>query len=90
MVDTELELHIQKLVDAGLTGTDILHGELKNMMYEAEQHLHMCIEREEKSGEVVDSMDRTYAEGYLDALVQCYHLTYSLSFAIQERTAARG
>jgi hypothetical protein len=85
MLMTELEDHIQKAVDHKVPALDILHGELKNRMVEAEEHLHMCTEREEKSGETIDSMDRTYAEGYLDALVSLYDLTYGLSFAITER-----
>jgi hypothetical protein len=85
MITTELEDHIQKAVDHNIPPLDIMHGELKNLMLEAEEHLHMCIEREEKSGEAADSIDRGYAEGYLDALVQCYHLTYNLSFAIADR-----
>lgn len=74
----------------GESGTDILHGELKNMMWEAEQHLDMCINREEISGQAIDSMDRTYAEGYLDALVAAYQLTYDLSFAIADRIKNNG
>jgi hypothetical protein len=76
---------LQKQVELGSSGLDILHGDLKNRMLEAEQHLQMCIEREENSGEAIDSMDRTYAEGFLDALVSLYGLTYELSFAIQDR-----
>ena len=37
MYSTNLEPRLQKLVDLGESGTDILHGELKNLMYEAEQ-----------------------------------------------------
>jgi hypothetical protein len=82
----DLSPHLKKMVDANISGLDIMHGELKNLMLEAEEHLAMCEAREEKSKEVVDSMDRTYAEGYLDALVSLYTLTYKLSFEIGDRT----
>jgi hypothetical protein len=86
---TLLPPHLQRLIDAGVSGTDILHGHLKFMMLEAEQILDNCIEVEEESGEAMDSMERTNAEGFLDALVQVYQLTYQLAFAINERTKAR-
>jgi hypothetical protein len=74
------------MVDAGVSGTDILHGELKNLMLMAEQDLADAIEREEETEEAMDSMQRTEAEGRLDALVEVYNLTYALSFAISDRT----
>ena len=37
METTQLEPRLQKLVDMGESGTDILHGELKNLIYEAEK-----------------------------------------------------
>jgi hypothetical protein len=73
------------MVDAGVSGTDILHGELKNLMLIAEQDLAEAIEREEETEEAMDSMARTEAEGKLDALVEVYNLTYALSFAISDR-----
>lgn len=83
---TEFHPHLQKLVDLGESGTDILHGELKNLMYEAEKQLILAQEAEEKSGEAMDSMERTYWEGQMDALTEVYALTYNLAFAINERT----
>ncbi len=80
-IPTDLPPHLQRCVDLGMDGADIMHGELKVLMVEAERHLEMCIEREEESGEAMDSMDRTYADGYLDALVNLYQLTYNISFA---------
>ena len=35
----ELPPHLQRMVDAGVTGLDIMHGELKNLMLIAEQEL---------------------------------------------------
>jgi hypothetical protein len=86
MDTTQLEPHLQRMVDAGVSGTDILHGELKNLMLMAEQDLADAIEREEETEEAMDSMVRTECEGRLDALVEVYALTYQLAFAISERT----
>jgi len=83
--DIGLPPHLQRLVNAGVPGLDIMHGELKNLMLIAEQELADAIEREEESEEAMDSMLRTEAEGMLDALVLIYQLTYDLSFAIGAR-----
>ena len=82
MEDIGLPPHLQRLVNAGVSGLDIMHGELKNLMLIAEQELADAIEREELSEEAIDSMVRTECEGRLDALVELYQLTYQLSFAI--------
>jgi len=81
MNSTKLEPRLQKLVDLGESGTDIMHGELKNLMYECEQQ--------------IDPLDKTevelsYYNGRLDALTEFYILTYNLSFAISDRSKARG
>ena len=83
--DIGLQPHLQRLVNAGVSGLDIMHGELKNLMLMAEQELASAIEREEESEEAMDSMVRTECEGVLDTLVSLYDLTYQLSFAIGER-----
>jgi hypothetical protein len=80
-----MDNRLQRLVDMGESGTDILHGELKNWMYEAEQQLTLAQEAEDKSGEAMDSMERKYWEGMLDAYTEVYKLTYDLAFAIQDR-----
>jgi hypothetical protein len=85
MDNLTLEPHLQRMVDAGVSGTDILHGELKNLMLMAEQWLEEATEIEEESEEAMDSMVRTEATGRLDALVEVYNLTYALSFAISDR-----
>jgi len=88
METTQLEPRLQKLIDMGESGTDILHGELKNLMLEAETE-YLEIEKEEREDDYSDamlSMDRTRAEGRLDALGEVYALTYQLAFAISERT----
>ena len=87
MDNLTLSPHLQKLVDMGESGTDILHGELKNLMLEAETD-YLEIEKEEREGDYSDamlSMDRTRAEGRLDALGEVYALTYALAFAISDR-----
>jgi len=83
--DIGLPPHLQRLVNAGVSGLDIMHGELKNLMLMAEQELASAIEQEELSEEAMDSMVRTECEGRLDTLVELYQLTYQLSFAIGAR-----
>jgi hypothetical protein len=92
MMNTALDPRLQKLIDLGESGTDILHGELKNLMLEAEKD-YTDIEQEEREGGYSDamlSMDRTRAEGRMDALVEVYALTYQLAFAISDRIKNRG
>ena len=87
MNTTELEPRLQKLIDLGESGTDILHGELKNLMYEAENELIEAqrIEEENDYSDAMESMERKYWEGQCDALSHVYGLTYALAFAISER-----
>lgn len=85
MEDIGLPPHLQRMVNAGVSGLDIMHGELKNLMLIAEQDLASAIEQEELSEEAMDSMVRTECEGRLDTLVELYQLTYQLSFAIGAR-----
>ena len=81
----ELTDSMSKAIAAGSSGLDVMHGELKNLMLEAEQELTVAEKAENQSGEAMDSMNRTYCEGQLDALQYLYGLTYALSFAIGER-----
>jgi hypothetical protein len=82
MINTmELAPNLQKLIDMGESGTDILHGELKNLMYKAEQDM---VDMD------VDDPIYPYMEGLLDAYVNVYQLTYALAFAIDERTKSNG
>lgn len=83
--DIGLPPHLQRLVNAGVTGLDIMHGELKNLMLMAEQELAEAQAREDETEEAMDSMERTYAEGVLDTLTSLYKLTYDISFAIGEK-----
>lgn len=89
---TELEPYLQKQVDAGIPGTDILHGALKNMMLDCENILIPLLQNSNELGSdenYDDTVQRLYNEGYMDALTDVYALTYNLSFAIQERTKSR-
>lgn len=78
--DIGLPPHLQRMVNAGVSGLDILHGELKNLMLMDEQMLSEYINQEEE--EYDQTVDRLHLEGHLDALVELYNLTYDLSFAI--------
>jgi hypothetical protein len=87
---TKLDPQLQKQIDYGSSGTDVMHGYLKNQIHEANIQYELAVEAEEASGEAMDSMERKYWEGVLEAYHEIYQLTYALAFAIQERTKARG
>ena len=89
MNNLSLSTRLQKLVDMGESGTDILHGELKNMMYECEKILVPLLENSDELGsdeEYEDTVERLYNSGYIDALSSVYALTYQLAFAISDRS----
>ncbi len=90
MNNMTLAPRLQKLVDLGESGTDILHGELKNLMLGAEEQLTLAQEEEDRTEEAMDSMERKYWEGMLDAYSTVYQLTYELAFAISDRTKTNG
>jgi hypothetical protein len=83
----ELTESLQRQVDHGSSGLDILHGALKVLMVDAEDELRMAQETEEENdySDAMESMERKYWEGQVDALAHVYGLTYALSFAIAER-----
>ena len=83
--DIGLPPHLQRMVNAGVSGLDIMHGELKNLILMAESDLAEASTVEQETEEAMDSMVRTECEGRLDALVAVYKLTYDLSFAIGEK-----
>jgi hypothetical protein len=77
--------HLEKaLEDISIPLIDLLHGHLKVAMVDAEVRLQEAQEQEDYSGEAMDSMERTYAEGYLEALTELYALTYNLSIDRQQ------
>jgi hypothetical protein len=72
--------HLEKaLEDISIPLIDLIHGHLKVAMLDAEVRLQEAQEQEDYSGEAMDSMERTYAEGYMEALTELYCLTYNLS-----------
>ena len=72
--------HLEKaLEDISIPLIDLIHGHLKVAMIDAEVRLQEAQEQEDYSGEAMDSMERTYAEGYMEALTELYCLTYNLS-----------
>ena len=75
---TEFPPNLQKLVDLGESGTDILHGHLKNLMLECETELINL-------SEIQDSPVYKYFAGRMDALTELYVMTYNLAFAINDR-----
>lgn len=84
-ITTELEPHVQKQVDYKIPPLDIIHGEAKRLLVEAEEELMMWQTRENESDSAIDSMNRTFWEGQCEALEHIYTLTYGLAFAIAER-----
>ena len=85
-----LSQRLQDLVYHDISGTDILHGEMKNLMLEADQQLLTAQAIEDETGKAMDSMERTYAEGYIDALIVVNNLIIDLSYALEERTKKNG
>jgi len=89
MEQRTLDPYLQRQVDHDITGLDIMHGHLKVLMLEAEKELEEAqrIEEENDFSDAMESMERKYWEGQLDALGHVYNLTYDLSFAIAAREA---
>ena len=76
-----LDPYLQKQVDLGMDGADIMHGHLKTLMLEAEVQLELAQEAEEDSGDAMDSMERKYWEGVTETYGELYALTYAIAFA---------
>ena len=83
IMSDKLEPHLQKLVDLGESGTDIMHGHMKNLMYECETKLLDI-------SELQDNPEYKYLSGRMDTLTEIYIMKYNLAFAINERTVSRG
>jgi hypothetical protein len=86
----KLPPHYQQLVDAGVSGIDIMHGMLKIDMLEAEARYTEAVRVEEENdySDAMESMERKYEEGFLDALTIMYKYTYDVSFAIADKESA--
>jgi hypothetical protein len=82
----EFPPHLQKLVDLGESGTDIMHGHLKNLMYETETNM-LAAQNGDPLGENEYDPSDDYFHGRMDALTEIYILTYNLAFAINDRRA---
>jgi hypothetical protein len=82
-----MDERLQTLVDMKVPALDIIHGELKNLMLQADEELTEAqrIEEENDYSDAMESMERKYWEGQVDALTHLYQLTYQLSFAEAER-----
>ena len=85
--DIGLPPHLQRMVNARVSGLDIMHGELKNLMLIAEQNWEAAKNGDPLEEDEYDESD-DYHQGYLDALTEVYKLTYDLSFAIGEQIEA--
>ena len=83
--DIGLPPHLQRMVNLGMDGADIMHGELKVLMLEAEQQLELAVEAEQESEEAMDSMERRYWEGVLETYGELYGLTYDIAFAKNDK-----
>jgi hypothetical protein len=83
-LDYEFSPRLQKLVDLGETGLDIMHGELKNLMLISEQNFQSAQNGDPLDADEYDESD-SYHNGRLDALTEVYQLTYDLSFAISDK-----
>lgn len=85
----KLQPHLQRLIDAGVSGIDIMHGELKLDLLAAQAEFDEAskIEEENDYSDAMESMDRKYWEGYVDALLKVYKDTYDISFAISAKIA---
>ena len=73
-MSNELNPHILKLIKAEVNGLDIIHGELKSLMLEAENTM---LTRSNPN-------HQTFWEGKLQAFTELYQLTYNISFAQQD------
>jgi hypothetical protein len=69
--ELDLDPYLQRMVQAGMDGADILHGHLKSLMFEAENSMLTRNKDEHKK----------YWAGKLDAYTELYNLTYSIAFA---------
>ena len=69
-------MDITKQLQAGTSGLDIIHGELKNLMLETETDL----------ADMLQGEGYEYLQGVLDAYTKVYQLTYDISFTLSDLT----
>lgn len=82
-----LDDHLQRQVDHGIPALDIVHGYLKILMLEAQKELERAQEIEDETEEAMDSMERKYWEGQVDAISHLYSLSHALAYAIAAKAA---
>jgi hypothetical protein len=75
-----LDPYLQRMVDLGMDGADIMHGHLKTLMLEAESNWEAAKNGDPLEEDEYDESD-SYHMGYLDALTKVYQLTYAIAFA---------
>ena len=82
-----LDDHLQRQVDHGIPPLDIMHGYLKILMLEAGKELEEAqqIEEDNDYGDAMESMERKYWEGQVDAISHLYSLSHALAYAIAAR-----
>mgnify|MGYP003337722237 CR=1 FL=1 len=82
---------IKALLAKNIYAEDIISGQLKIDLVEAEQDFEekSQIEKDHDYSDAMESMERKYMEGYLDAIAYMYKLTYDISFAIGIREENR-
>ena len=77
---------IKALLSMGTQAEDIMHGQLKIDMLEAEQDYleKKAIEDDHDWSDAEELTHTAYAEGFLDGLAAAYQYTYDISFARAE------
>jgi len=74
---------MRKAIQHGSSGLDVVHGQLKNMMLDAESEDFSIGTRQEWKralGYLGILSRRSWQEGYREALANVYRLTYEVSF----------
>ena len=87
-MEESIDSRLRKLVGLNVPAIDIMHGELKIAMLNAEEQLELAEEEEELTEEAIDSMERKYWEGQVDVLSWLYKMTYDITFLIQDKERA--
>lgn len=72
-----LDPYLQRMVEAGMDGADIMHGHLKTLMLEAENNM---LTRNK-------DLYKKYWAGKLEAYSELYQLTYAIAFAKEAYSA---
>ena len=87
-LEEPIDSRLRKLVGLDVPAIDIMHGELKIALVNAEEQYTLAVEEEERTEEAIDSMERKYWEGQVDALSWVYKMTYDITFLIDDKEKA--